>query len=313
MRVAIPLFGNRVAPRCLNSESMLLANIENGAVNSRSIHHTAELNPREWTEFLLELGIEVVVCGALSREFQQELKALGITAITNVAGEAEEVLGQLELGKLIPGYGLSGAKSAGPHGKSGDILKGIDCARCIERVCLHGGKCVPTVDKLNPPENDEELRKTLEAAADVALEKDRKLCRVAELVHYCLGMEYQHLGVAFCVEMFREAETLVAVLRRFFEVSSVCCKVGGITPEEIHLPAGPNDLVCNAVGQAVFLNMKGAELNVLAGLCVGCDTVFSQYSQAPVTTLFVKDKMLANNPVGAIYSKYYLEDLAQEL
>ncbi len=313
MRVAIPLFGNRVAPRCLNAESMLLANIENGALDSRSVHHTAELNPREWIELLVELGIEVVVCGALSGELQGELKALGITSITNVAGEAEEVLDQLRLGKLIPGYGLSGARSAEPAGKSKELLEGIDCVRCIERVCLHGGKCVPTVDKLKPPENDEELRKKLEAAADVALEKDRKLCRVAELVHYCLGMEYKRVGVAFCVEMFREAETLAAVLRRFFEVSSVCCKVGGVTSEEVHLPSGPNDLVCNAVGQAMFLNMKETEINVLAGLCVGCDTLFSQYSQAPVTTLFVKDKMLANNPVGAIYSKYYLEDLAQEL
>jgi len=313
LRVAIPLFGNRVAPRCLNSESMLLANIEDTAVHSRSIHHTAELNPREWVELLVELGINVVVCGALSGDFQEELKALGISPITNVAGEAEEVLEQLKMGKLIPGYGLSGTKYPEPPGKSGELLKDIDCVRCIERVCLHGGKCVPTVDKLNPPENDETLRKKLEAAADVALEKDRKLCRVAELVHYCIGMEYTHLGVAFCVEMFREAETLVAVLRRFFEVSSVCCKLGGITPEEVHLPSGPNDVVCNAVGQAAFLNMKETELNVLVGLCVGCDTVFSQYSRAPVTTLFVKDKMLANNPVGAIYSKYYLEDLAQEL
>jgi len=313
LRVAIPLFGNRVAPRCLKAESMLLANIEYGGPDSRSIHHTAGLNPQEWIELMLELGINVVVCGALSGELQEELKALGITAITNVAGEAEEVLEQLKLGRLIPGYGLSGAKSAKPPGKGEALLKTIDCVRCIERVCLHGGKCVPALDKLNPPEDDDSLRKKLEAAADVAMEKDRKLCRVAELVHYCLGMEYQHLGVAFCVEMFREAETLAAVLRRFFEVSSVCCKLGGVTPEEVRLPAGPNELVCNSVGQAMFLNMKETELNVLVGLCVGCDTLFSQYSQAPVTTLFVKDKMLANNPVGAIYSKYYLEDLAQQL
>ena len=37
------------------------------------------------------------------------------------------------------------------------------------------------------------------------------------------------------------------------------------------------------------------------GLCVGHDSLFYQYSEARVTTLVVKDRVLAHNPVGAIY------------
>ena len=51
------------------------------------------------------------------------------------------------------------------------------------------------------------------------------------------------------------------------------------------------------------------ELNVLVGLCLGSDLVFTERSRAPVTTLFVKDRSLAHNPVGAIYTRYHLESL----
>jgi uncharacterized metal-binding protein len=58
------------------------------------------------------------------------------------------------------------------------------------------------------------------------------------------------------------------------------------------------------------LNRHGTEINAIVGLCIGCDLVFVRHSRAPVTTLFVKDRSLANNPVGALYSNYYLTELA---
>ena len=57
-----------------------------------------------------------------------------------------------------------------------------------------------------------------------------------------------------------------------------------------------------------MLNQAGTELNVIVGLCMGADCVFARDSQAPVTTLFVKDRSLANNPIGAVYSEYYLRE-----
>ena len=63
--------------------------------------------------------------------------------------------------------------------------------------------------------------------------------------------------------------------------------------------------VCNPVGQAKVLNEVGTEMNVIVGLCVGHDMLFQMYSRAPVTTLIVKDRVLAHSPAGAIYSSYY--------
>jgi len=39
---------------------------------------------------------------------------------------------------------------------------------------------------------------------------------------------------------------------------------------------------------------------------MGHDIIFTRNSEAPVTTLIVKDRVLAHNPAGAIYSGYYL-------
>jgi uncharacterized metal-binding protein len=38
------------------------------------------------------------------------------------------------------------------------------------------------------------------------------------------------------------------------------------------------------------------------GLCVGHDSLFSRHSEAPVTTLVVKDRVLGHNPVAALYT-----------
>ena len=37
------------------------------------------------------------------------------------------------------------------------------------------------------------------------------------------------------------------------------------------------------------------------GLCVGHDSLFFRHSEAPVTVLAVKDRVLGHNPLAAVY------------
>jgi uncharacterized metal-binding protein len=46
-------------------------------------------------------------------------------------------------------------------------------------------------------------------------------------------------------------------------------------------------------------------MNLIVGLCLGHDILFTMNSKAPVTTLIVKDRMLGHNPVIALYSNYH--------
>ena len=71
-----------------------------------------------------------------------------------------------------------------------------------------------------------------------------------------------------------------------------------------------NKIECNPAGQADILNMAGVDFNINIGLCIGTDCIFTKLSNAPVSTLFVKDKSLANNPIGAVYLDYYLKEAA---
>ena len=69
--------------------------------------------------------------------------------------------------------------------------------------------------------------------------------------------------------------------------------------------------MCNPIEQAAFLNKAQTELNILFGLCVGHDSLFIKYSNAPITVFAVKDRVLAHNPLGAIYlsDSYYKNKL----
>ena len=59
--------------------------------------------------------------------------------------------------------------------------------------------------------------------------------------------------------------------------------------------------MCNPIAQARLLNSQKTEFNIALGLCVGHDSMFYKYSEALVTTLVAKDRVLAHNPCGAIY------------
>jgi uncharacterized metal-binding protein len=59
------------------------------------------------------------------------------------------------------------------------------------------------------------------------------------------------------------------------------------------------------VAQARILNAEGMEMNIIMGLCVGHDMLFSKHSAAPVTTLVVKDRVTGHNPAAVLYGQNF--------
>jgi len=156
--------------------------------------------------------------------------------------------------------------------------------------------------------DDETDRQIATAAANVEGEHYMQLCLVGELIRICRQMGYERVGVAFCTGLHAEAETLVEMLEEHFRVSSVCCKVCGVDKQQLRMRQvcpDRRETMCNPIAQARLLEQDGCELNVVCGLCIGHDILFTKHSQAPVSTLIVKDRVLAHNPAGALYSGYY--------
>jgi uncharacterized metal-binding protein len=254
--------------------------------------------------------VDTMVCGGISRATRESIRARDVSIIENVAGTSAQILDALQQGQLRSGYGLSPAEAPpAPATRPAPGNGAVDCLACRDRVCLHGRRC-PALGLRLSRELAPAEEQMLASAMDVACEDERSLCRLAELVYFALGMDYGRIGVAFCLDLLEPATVLADVLRRFFDVFPVGCKVGGIPLEEAGAAAGdPRATACDPVGQAALLNSLGTDLNVIVGLCVGVDCVFCRDSVAPVTTIFVKDKSLANNPIGAVYSHYYLKDI----
>jgi len=62
---------------------------------------------------------------------------------------------------------------------------------------------------------------------------------------------------------------------------------------------------CNPVAQAKLMNRSNTDMNIIVGLCVGHDMIFTKYSDAPVTTLVVKDRVTGHNPVSVLYGQNF--------
>jgi uncharacterized metal-binding protein/predicted Fe-Mo cluster-binding NifX family protein len=309
MRWAVPLMGDRVAPRCTHADGLLLARVSHGRVVSHTHVELAVRSPVELLDAVIEHDVEKLVCGGVSREVREALAGQGVAIVENVACSAGEVLTALDAGSLCAGYGLGAPPSKGglPPADVSLPMEGragpLDCLACENRVCLAGERC-PGAPARDAGALPDELGGVLEAATDIAREEERTLCRVAELVYFCLEMRYRRVGLAFCKDLLEPSRILAGVLRRFFEVVPVWCKVGGVAEDDAD--AAP----CNPLGQAAALNAAHTDLKVVVGLCVGADCLFNRASEAPVTHLFVKDRSLANNPIGALYSDHYLRESA---
>ena len=189
----------------------------------------------------------------------------------------------------------------------------MKCALCDNKECTSGKDCSKIrEDAIQAYEGD--ALTMARTAAHVEASFYMQKTRIEETVEFAKAMGYRSIGIAFCIGLSKEAETIHTILAQHFEVHSVCCKVCAIPKGTFDLEpvsGGPEEVMCNPIGQAKILNDCGTDLNLIVGLCMGHDIAFTKNSNAPVSTLVVKDRVLTHNPCGAIYSRYYMRRLIQ--
>ena len=138
--------------------------------------------------------------------------------------------------------------------------------------------------------------------------------RILEVVEFAEKMNYRRVALIFCVGLRKEASTVLKIFKSHgLDVISIACKVGRVPKEILGLTdsqkvaPGSFESMCNPILQAGLANHYGSQFNILLGLCVGHDSLFFKYSEAPCTVLAVKDRLLGHNPLAAIYQheSYY--------
>lgn len=168
--------------------------------------------------------------------------------------------------------------------------------------------------------SDEFVSKLSHAAAEIEGTYYGKITRVEEIILFAKKIGAKKIGIATCVGLMNEAKIFTKILKaKGLESYGVICKVGSIdktevgVDENLKIQKGCHESLCNPVMQAKLLNEEKTDLNVIVGLCVGHDSLFIKYSEAPVTTLITKDRVLGHNPAAALYtSGFYYKRLLEE-
>ena len=197
------------------------------------------------------------------------------------------------------------------------------CSECGPLSCYRKDKTAPSfcLTEASDPQEVAEIVEHLQgdnldgriarAAAEIEGMYYCKATRVEEIILFAKRIGAKRIGVATCRGLVQEARTFAKVLRaKGLEAFTVVCKIGSVDKteigisEEVKIEKGSYEAMCNPILQAKVLNTRKVDLNVLVGLCVGHDSLFIKYSEAPVTTLVVKDRVLGHNPVAALYETH---------
>ncbi len=159
--------------------------------------------------------------------------------------------------------------------------------------------------------DEDDNMKLMQTAESVERDGNSQWPRVYETAVFAKRMGYKRIGIATCARLIRESRTLASILRDHgFDVFGIVCKVGAVDKCDMGVdPQSPaaKKRSCNPIMQAKLLNDEKTDMNIIMGLCVGHDMLFTKYSNAPVTTLVAKDRVTAHNPVAPLYTveSYY--------
>ena len=100
MKIALTIWNGRISPVFDVSREALILTIENATVATRCRECIEEPTAARKVCRLMELGVETLICGAISERLHQELITRGVQVVGFVAGDIEEVVQAFVAGKL---------------------------------------------------------------------------------------------------------------------------------------------------------------------------------------------------------------------
>ncbi len=114
MRVALTVWENRISPLFDCARMLLVVDVVDRAATGRYFESFYCESPFSRAAKLSDLGVKILICGAISNPFADMIEANGIRIIPFVAGPPDEVLDAYLTGGLcdskfrMPGCGSKG-------------------------------------------------------------------------------------------------------------------------------------------------------------------------------------------------------------
>lgn len=126
MRLAFPVWENRISPVLDTATRLLVVEIKDHGELSRSEIHLDEKDVSRKCRRIRSLGVNGLICGAVTRRLSNMLKESGIHIVPGISGHPDEVLNACLRGSLahpkflMPGWNVAGLE---------DCLKGLNLSK----------------------------------------------------------------------------------------------------------------------------------------------------------------------------------------
>jgi len=123
MRLLIPVHEGRISPLFDVARTLLLVDVEGDVEVGRRELQVRETGQMERARRVAALGVQTVICGAISRSLEALLSSSGVWVIPNTCGPVEEVLAGFVTGRfgprsfLMPGCRGQRRRFRGRHGR----------------------------------------------------------------------------------------------------------------------------------------------------------------------------------------------------
>jgi len=126
MITALTIWENRISPVFDSSQTLLVAQIENNKIANRHLEPFNPSLPSHFADRLDAIGVEILICGAISQLPADIIEAMGIKLIPFISGNADEVLENLVKDQpIVPEFLMPGCRSRNNE----NVYKGMPQSR----------------------------------------------------------------------------------------------------------------------------------------------------------------------------------------
>ena len=196
----------------------------------------------------------------------------------------------------------------------------MSCCDCTVFACMKGGglpeDCTTKLCAADARDHvldlylNTDMRSIMQTATVVALKgTEEKWPRIREVIEFAHATGVKRIGIGSCATYIKEIPLLADILRaEGFEVVGAMCKMATIRKTDVEIvdeTVKDSVVICNPVMQAQALNNSKTDMNVVVGLCVGHDMLFTKHSEALCTTLEVRDRSKGSaKPFHEVLERY---------
>lgn len=153
-KAAFATWNQRIAPVFDVTRSIWIVETKDGTIVHQSQTQMAGDIPNLKAAQLTELGVDTLVCGAISNLLRAIIAANGIRVVAFVAGDLQEVVRAWVCGKLVgtSAFAMPGYRYVGGRSYQGAFLNGCSRRQSHERgvpcVRQHCAKCSVAMESL---------------------------------------------------------------------------------------------------------------------------------------------------------------------